>query len=74
MNPRYLAYAKAHGKTPAGMLASDTERWPGGKMAGFILWVGARWAEWCAARGLARYCPKGPRAHQTGTGGPDFPY
>jgi hypothetical protein len=31
------------------MMALDKERWPGGKMAGYILWIGERWAEWKAA-------------------------
>lgn len=38
MNPRYVEYCRAHGKTPDEMLAFDTKRWPGGKMCGFILW------------------------------------
>lgn len=47
-NPRYLAYAKAHGfeGDPEGMLAHDSAEWPGGHMTGFILWIQARWAEW----------------------------
>jgi GTP-dependent phosphoenolpyruvate carboxykinase len=39
MNPRYIAYAKAHGKTPDAMLAHDKKEWPGGCMTGFILWM-----------------------------------
>lgn len=38
-NPRYVAYAKAHGQKPADMLKHDEEAWPGGKMCGFILWI-----------------------------------
>lgn len=37
-NPRYLAYCRAHGKTPEKMLEHDEERFPGGCMCGFILW------------------------------------
>lgn len=51
-NPRYLAYCAAQGvATPEAMLAQDDERWPGGRMAGFLLWISDRWAAWCAARG-----------------------
>lgn len=45
-NSRYVAYAKAHGRSPEAMLEHDEEQWPGGKMAGFILWIRERWAEW----------------------------
>jgi hypothetical protein len=29
-NPRYAAYAKAHGKTPDAMMEHDRDAWPGG--------------------------------------------
>jgi hypothetical protein len=35
---RYLDYCRAHNKTPEEMLAFDAQRWPGGRMAGFLLW------------------------------------
>jgi hypothetical protein len=38
-NPQYVQYAKVHGRTPDDMLAHDRERWPGGVMTGYILWV-----------------------------------
>ena len=44
MNPRYLAYCRAHGRTPDDMLAFDEQAWPGGKMCGFILWMSEQWA------------------------------
>lgn len=39
INPNYLAYCKAHGKTPEEMIASDEKEYPGGKMCGFIIWI-----------------------------------
>jgi hypothetical protein len=39
-NPRYVLYAKAHGKSPEDMLKHDKEVWPGGCMCGFIIWIG----------------------------------
>jgi hypothetical protein len=50
-NPRYLAYAREDGLEPDQALARDVERWPGGKMCGFMLWVGERWREWDARHG-----------------------
>jgi hypothetical protein len=51
MNPRYAAYARANGLTPEAQLAADRAAWPGGAMAGYILWMHARWAEWRQAHG-----------------------
>ena len=45
MNPRYIQYARQHGKTPEEMLAHDRKAWPGGSMCGFILWTRARIGE-----------------------------
>lgn len=49
--PRYLAYCAVNGKTPDEMLRYDDKRWPGGRMAGYILWIGERWQEWRAEKG-----------------------
>ncbi len=44
-NPRYVEFARVHGRTPENQLRHDVEAWPGGKMAGYILWLGARLRE-----------------------------
>lgn len=49
MNPRYVAYARAHGRTPEAMRTHDRTRWPGGIMAGYIVWIGEQWRRWHAA-------------------------
>lgn len=43
MNPRYVAYAAAHGRTTDEMLAHDRDAFPGGRMAGFMIWLGRAW-------------------------------
>lgn len=53
-NPYYVAYAAAHGRCAEDMAAFDRERYPGGQMAGFILWMSQRWAEWGRSRGISR--------------------
>jgi len=45
-NPRFVAYARSHGNSPEAQLELDAEQWPGGKMAGFVLWISERWREW----------------------------
>jgi len=36
----FLAYARTNGKTPEEQIKLDEQNWPGGIMAGFILWMG----------------------------------
>lgn len=49
-NPRYAAYARAHGRAPEDMLTHDRSAWPGGPMCGFILWMSRRWRDWRSLR------------------------
>lgn len=43
LNPRWLAYMHAEGfDDPELFMAREGERWPGGCMVGFILWIGER--------------------------------
>jgi len=51
MNPHFVAYARAHGNTPDEQLATDRVEWPGGIMAGYMLWISDRWSEWNAEKG-----------------------
>jgi hypothetical protein len=39
INPRYVAYAKFHGRSARAQLAHDEQQYPGGKMCGFICWI-----------------------------------
>jgi len=39
LNPRYVAYARVHGRTPNEMMSHDMTQYPGGCMCGFILWM-----------------------------------
>ncbi|MGH7164997.1 MAG: hypothetical protein ACREIS_05665 [Nitrospiraceae bacterium] len=50
-NPRYLAYGRDEhpGLGPDAILDADDERWPGGCMTGFMIWIGRRWTEWLKA-------------------------
>lgn len=52
-NPRYLAYARAHGRTPEEMVAYDDQRREAGTIdGGFVVWISERWREWAALRGI----------------------
>lgn len=44
-NPRYIAYAKAHGRTPEEMKAFDEHRFRNAGGMGFVLWMHDRQAE-----------------------------
>lgn len=68
-NPRFLAFARVHGRTPVEQLAHDDERWPGGRMAGFITWLGgqrsAARADLTAVDGQRRHWLDGERRNVT---------
>jgi hypothetical protein len=38
-NPRYIAYAAAHGRQPDAQLAHDKAQHPGASMLPFIVWT-----------------------------------
>ena len=62
-NPRYVCYAQVHERDPEQMLAFDAERFPGGKMAGFLIWMGHRWSEYRHLRGLSATAPLSDADH-----------
>lgn len=57
-NPRYVAYARAHGKTPEEMIEYDHVAWPGGCMCGFMIWMSVKkqaFFKTCRSAFLDRY-------------------
>ena len=59
-NPRYEAYAAAHGRDPDAMLEHDRAAWPGGSMTGYIVWTHRVVADWRKAHGLGVDHPLSP--------------
>lgn len=52
-NPRYLAYVRSQGSlSPEEQMKADRERWPGGPMSGYILWISEQWRAWREERGI----------------------
>lgn len=45
-NTRFVCYAASHGREPREQIEHDAGVWLGGKMAGYIIWIGERWREW----------------------------
>lgn len=43
--PRYVAFARANGRTPEEQHAIDAEK-PIGRMLEFMLWIGTKRREW----------------------------
>ena len=65
--PRYVAYCVEHGATSADeMLARDRIAYPGGCMAGYIVWISRKWSVWDAANG------RGPNDYKTRGDHADF--
>lgn len=62
-NPRYIAYCKVHAKSPTSMLEHDEIKWPGGRMCGFMLWLGGRWREFARQK---KAIFSAPFVHQNG--------
>lgn len=60
---RYQAYAKANGRTPTAQRTHDQRAFPGGRMAGFIVWIQAQWRTFFAADGLKRPAHITPDMH-----------
>jgi hypothetical protein len=52
--PVYVAYARAHGRSPGGMRRHDRRRWPGGCACGFLLWGNERLHAWAVLTGHPR--------------------
>jgi hypothetical protein len=60
---RYTLYAKAHGLTPEAMREQDEKAWPGGRCAGFILWLSKAWRDWDKKNGHATLHVRDPDEH-----------
>lgn len=51
-NPRYLAYADANHNLPQEQILIDRQKYPGGYMAGFIIWNRLHWSLFFQSLGL----------------------
>ena len=54
-NSRFVQYARVHGRTPEEQLAHDQIAFPGGVMAGYIIWNDRKWTEYHKLRGWKRH-------------------
>ena len=53
-NPYYVAYARSQGRPCDEQLEYDKKKWPGGRMAGFMLWMREAWSTWSKESGESR--------------------
>lgn len=60
---RYVAYARQQGREPDEQLAHDETAWPGGRMAGFIIWISKRWRQWDSERRQGPDHVRSPQEH-----------
>ena len=60
--PRFVAYARAQGRTAEEQAALDAQR-PTGRMMPFIVWIGRQWAEWDRVSGHRVGDPHSPQDH-----------
>lgn len=49
--PRFVAYCRAHGRSPEAQLAHDLADYPVARMLPSMAWIQARIVEWAAAVG-----------------------
>lgn len=64
-NSRYIQYCRVNGElNPNRMLENDSERYPGGKMCGFILWVQNKWRQWYEFIGIGKLSVYEQRLYQ----------
>lgn len=54
LSPEYLAYCASHGMLPEVMASVDDEYYPGGRMAGFLIWSQGINTEWRKIHKLGR--------------------
>lgn len=47
-NPRYVLYARHHGRDPRAQLEYDETEYPGGRMTGFTIWINDQWHRFAA--------------------------
>jgi hypothetical protein len=56
-NPRYVAYATAHGRSPEDQLEHDRQDYPCGAMFGFTSWNNARLLEFASVSPQSFFTP-----------------